>query len=222
MRERFEALVFDMDGVLVDSEPLHLEATRSILGAEGIEISWEVFKEYVGTTVEATWRDMMLRYGLGGSYEDYLQRYEEAILGVLARELTPARGAPELIEAARERGKRLGLASSARGTWIAATLAGLGLTDVFDVIASGDMVTHGKPAPDIYLLAAQRLGIAPKRCIAIEDAPKGVASAKTAGMYTVGVLTDYNDAASMAAADELVNSLEEFNYDLLAAFEGAA
>ena len=217
---RFDALVFDMDGVLVDSEPLHMRATQSVLRPEGVDIPWEVFTDYIGTTVEATWADLMVRYKLKGEFDDYLRRYEEAILFVLARKLEPEPGVWALITAARQRGKRLALASSSRQSWIAATLAGLAMTDVFEVIVSGEMAPHGKPAPDIYLEAARRLGVLPRRCIAIEDAPRGVTAAKAAGMYAIAVRTAYTDAADLAPADAIVNSLEEFDHALLDAANG--
>ncbi len=219
---RYDALAFDMDGVLVDSEPLHLEATRSVLKSEGVEVSWEVFTEYVGTTVNDTWRDLIGRYGLKGRLDDYLRRYEEAVLKILARKLEPEPGVKELIDAARQRGTRLALASSSRQSWITATLAGLAMDDVFEVVVCGEAVAHGKPAPDIYLETARRLAISPQRCVAIEDAPKGVAAAKAAGMYAVGVRKPYNDEAGLASADTILKSLEEFDLSLLDATEGGA
>src|SRR5207244_8549464 len=101
--------------------------------------------------------------------------------------LTPEPGVRELIAAARAAGKRLALASSSKRAWIDATLSALALDDVFEAIVAGEEVATGKPAPDIYLEAARRIGVAPERCIAIEDSPKGVVSANAAGMYVIGL-----------------------------------
>ena len=217
---RFDALVFDMDGVLVDSEPLHMRATQEVLRPEGVDLPWETFADYVGTTVEDTWTDLIVRFGLKGRYEDYLQLYDEAVLRVLARPLEPEPGAWDVIAAARQRGKPLALASSSRLRWIEATLAGLAMRDVFAVIVSGETVRRGKPAPDIYLEAARLLRVPSQRCIAIEDAPRGVLAAKAAGMYTVALRKDYNDPAGLAPADTILNSLEEFDLSLLDGTDG--
>lgn len=218
---RFDALIFDMDGVLVDSEPLHMQATQSVLRAEGVELPWAVYIDYVGATVDAMWADLIARYKLKGDYSDYLRRDDEAILEVLSREMQPEPGVRELITTAKANGQRLALASSSTRIWIEATLAGLSLGDTFEVIVAGEDVPDGKPAPDIYVEAARRLGLEPESCIAIEDSPKGVVSANAAGTYVVALRKPYNNDDRLAAADVILNSLTEFDMELLRS-EGAA
>jgi beta-phosphoglucomutase-like phosphatase (HAD superfamily) len=107
------------------------------------------------------------------------------------------------------------VASSSPRSWIAATLRSIGLGDVFPVIVSGDDVPRdrGKPDPAIYLLAAQRLGVAPGRCLAIEDSPNGVLSAHRAGMRVIGVRTSYTAHLRLEGADQVVDSLVELSLE---------
>ena len=106
---------------------------------------------------------------------------------------------------------RVGLASSSRQLWIAATLHALALSTAFDAVVAGDEVAHGKPDPEIYLRAAHLLEVAPARCLAIEDSPNGVLSAAAAGMRVLGVRTSRTADVSLPGATWIVASLEDFD-----------
>jgi HAD superfamily hydrolase (TIGR01509 family) len=205
----FDAVVFDMDGVLIDSEPLHFEALGDVVGRDGVQLGRAENEEFIGTTVEATFSTLIARYGLTRSIAEYTRLYDDAVLEVLAQRRPPQPGVLALIGSARGHGMRLAVASSSRRLWIDATLRSIGLSDAFDVIVSGDDVSHGKPDPEIYLLAASRLGVLPERCLAIEDAPKGVRSARQAGMTVIGVRTPYTAHLSLDGALQIVDSLTE-------------
>jgi HAD superfamily hydrolase (TIGR01509 family) len=123
----------------------------------------------------------------------------------------------EVIAAVQYRGLPLGVASSSEGLWVEALLNGLGLYDSFDAITSGREVTNGKPAPDIYRLAASKLGVAPERCLAIEDTPAGVASVKAAGMFAVQTRSGSSAFPPIEGADLVLDSLLDFD---LALFDG--
>ena len=110
---------------------------------------------------------------------------------------------------------RLALASSSQRSWVDATLHGLGLAGVFPVIVSGEEAVLGKPAPDIFLIAARRLGLRPDECLAIEDSPAGVAAAGAAGMSVVAVRTPYTEGLPLPGADVVLDSLEEFSEERL-------
>lgn len=202
---RFQAVIFDMDGVLVDSEPLHLEALNEVLAAEGHRLTEAEYLAYVGVADE--WADLIRRKGLRHAPEHYRERYHQAVLRALRRPLRPQPGVAALLDGVRARGLKVGLASSSRREWVAATLAALGFADRFDAVVSGEMVSRGKPAPDIFLLAAERLGVPPERCLVVEDAPAGVAAAKAAGMTVVAVRTPYTAGARLDAADLVLESL---------------
>lgn len=210
-------VIFDMDGVLIDSEPLHYEAFREVFGAAGVDLSEDVYRSVIGRTLPDTIEILKSRFGLGADSTAIAAAYSDAVLEVLSRPLTPGDGAHWLIDQLRERGFGLGLASSSRRSWIEATLRGLELTHAFEAIVSGDDVGYGKPAPDIYLAAARLLDADPTRCLAIEDSPAGLQSARAAGMTTVGLITPHIDPALLGDANHLIASLRDFPVDLLEA-----
>ena len=212
---RFDAVIFDLDGVLVDSEPLHFQAVNEVLAEEGRRLTESEYLSYIGVADE--WADLIRRKGLRHAPAHYRARYHEAVLRALRRPLHPQPGVVELLDGARARGLKVGLASSSRREWVAATLAALGLSDRFDAVISGEMVARGKPAPDIFLLAAERLGVPPERCLVLEDAPAGVAGAGAAGMAVVAVRTAYTAEARLDGADLVVESLAGRSIDDLEA-----
>jgi HAD superfamily hydrolase (TIGR01509 family) len=211
-----DAVIFDMDGVLLDSEPLHLDAINSVLATEGQHLSHEQNEAYLGTTLLHTWRDMHARFGLRRDLEHYLAIYDAEVLRRLRQPLRPNPGVPELIALLRARDLRMAVASSSQRTWIDATLASLGLADALGIVVSGDAVAHGKPAPDIFLRAAELVGVAPDRCLAIEDAPNGVLAAQRAGMRVVAVRTHFTRRLDLGTPDYTVDSLEVFPQEALA------
>jgi len=210
-----EAVVFDMDGVLLDSEPLHHIVLNEVLAAEGKAISFDEYRPYIGTTLEFSWSDIIHRFRLDGPIDRYILRYDEGILESYRRHSVIAPGVRRLLDLLAQRGLRRAVASSSRTSWVEAALETLGIRDDFELLVTGDMVTHSKPAPEIYLLAADRLGVDPQRCLAIEDSPKGVASARAAGMTVVGVRTEYTAHLSLDGATVVLDSLEQFAPELL-------
>jgi HAD superfamily hydrolase (TIGR01509 family) len=209
------AAVFDMDGVLLDSEPLHHVVLNQALAPEGRSLSFDEYKRYIGTTLEYTWSDIIERYGLRGPLDRYVAAYDDGILESYRRHSVIAPGARALLELLRARGLRLAVASSSRTSWVEACLETLGVRDFFAVVVTGDMVTHSKPDPEIYLLAARQLDVEPRTCLAIEDAPKGVASAHAAGMTVVAVRTEYTAHLELPGAAVVLDSLEQFTPRLL-------
>ena len=127
----------------------------------------------------------------------------------------PLPGVRELLGDLREHGVPIAVASSSLPSWIEALLGGLGLREAFDALVSATMVEHPKPAPDIYLEAARRLATPPERCIAIEDTPTGLASAKAAGMLTVQVRASSTAWEPLPEADIVLRTLREFDLRLV-------
>ena len=138
------------------------------------------------------------------------ERYEAEIIARLRRPLARLPGVDRVMTLARSRGLALALASSSLRSWVDATLEGLGLTGAFPVMVTGEEAPNGKPAPDIFLLAAERLGISPGACLAIEDSTAGTAAAAAAGMCVVGVRTRYTQGIELPGAHVVLDSLEEF------------
>lgn len=217
MHQPFLALVLDMDGVLVDSEPLHFKACQRMLSLHGVTLLWDVYAEYIGTTVEKTCAGFMTKYRLPGTLQDYIRQYDELVRVVLRNEVTPLPGVVQLLDEAAKRKLPVALASSSLKEWVTATLLGLHLSHAFKVVVSGEMVKRGKPEPDIYLLAASQLGVRPEHCVAVEDSPAGVRAAQRAGLYTIAVRTDYVSPPAIAEAERVIDSLEAFDWSLFSA-----
>jgi HAD superfamily hydrolase (TIGR01509 family) len=212
-----DAVVFDMDGVIVDSE--------QVWG----DVREEFTREAGGTYTAAATRDMMGMSSLEWS------RYIADELGVpgtpqeindaiVARMLKRYGQAPPLIDGAVEAVRRVAakwpvaIASSSNPELIEVVLGAAGLSELFPVAVSSQEVARGKPAPDVYLEAARRLGVAPAQCAAVEDSHNGIRSAKAAGMRVVAVPNPHfpPDAEALAEADAVVLSVAELTPELLA------
>lgn len=204
-----------MDGVLLDSEPLHRLVVNDLLAEHGVELTEELYSHYLGTTLEYTWEDLIHRFNLPGDIPFWAARYSDAIVESYRRNSVPSPGAVELVQELRARGLRLAVASSSRTGWVEVALEKLGVRGYFDQVVTGDMVTRSKPDPQIYLLAAERLGVDPRDCLAIEDAPKGVESAHAAGMTVIGVKTEYTAHLALPGAAVVLDDLTGFDYRLL-------
>jgi len=213
---RLQAVIFDMDGVLADSEPLYLAGINQVLEAYGVELTPAENEETIGTTVEVTWGKVIERFSLPPeAYEECVRRYDQAMETLLREPQEPLPGVRPLLAELRRRGTPYALASSAWPNWIASLLEATSLAGSFDVIVSRTMVEHGKPAPDIFLYAAERLGVAPERCIVLEDTPTGIAAAKAAGMYAVQMRAASTAFPPLPEADLVLDSLEDFPLSLL-------
>jgi HAD superfamily hydrolase (TIGR01509 family) len=211
-----DAVIFDMDGVLIDSEPLHYRVLNQVLhDADGYRLTEAENEEFLGTTTEAMFDTLIARHALRHSITEYVQAYESALLDLLQHPLIPQRGVMALIEQCAARGLALAVASSSKRSWVTTTLQSLGIAHWFGVVVSGDDVVHGKPDPEIYLLAAARLAVRPERCLAIEDAPNGVASACRAGMMVLGVRTPSTAHLRLDGVLRSVDSLEDVRLDEL-------
>jgi HAD superfamily hydrolase (TIGR01509 family) len=208
---RFAAVIFDMDGVLIDSEPLHFAVANEVLSEVGQSLSREENEEFIGTTTEYFWDALIKRKGLPSTRAHWEARYDEVVLRLLARPRPAASGVSELVRHLHGLGVKLAVASSSKRTWIDATLLSIGLADAFEAEAAGDEVPRGKPEPDIYVLAAERLGVLPDRCLAIEDSPNGVLSARQAGMAVLGVRTPYTAHLTLDGAQLVIDSLTELD-----------
>lgn len=203
------AVIFDMDGVLINSEPLHFQAERQLLARYGKELTPEVHAQLIGTTEEHTWNYLIGRFRLQAN-NGQLKTEKAAIYHAILENYCPSvPGAVQLVDCLKTH-LPLALASSSDRSDIDIVLSKLGIKGNFRVIVSGDEIRHGKPHPEIYLTAAQRLGIKPQECLAIEDAVNGIASAKSAGMKVVAVTTSF-PRGKLADANYIIDGLHEFN-----------
>jgi HAD superfamily hydrolase (TIGR01509 family) len=211
LRAPYSAVIFDMDGVLVDTEPMHLRALNQVLAESGFALSEEENQQLLGTSFKATWDFLIKRFNFEAELERYAPAYDEAVVSLLREPLTPALGSMKLLADLRTHKVPLALASSAKRRWIEATLGALGMSHFFPISVSGEDVAHSKPAPDIFLLTASRLGLPANRCLVIEDSPNGIAAARGAGMDVIAVRTPNTEGLPLENATRIVSSLEEID-----------
>jgi HAD superfamily hydrolase (TIGR01509 family) len=203
------AVVFDLDGVLVDSEPIHFRAANRVLAAHGRPIPEEEYVRFIGFGEVATWRDWKERYGLKPSVEELLDQHTRARLQEIELGVTPIDAAVRAARRFHADGVRLAIASSSTRSIIDALVAAIGLDREIDIRVSGEdpEVRRSKPAPDVYLRAAALLGVEPGACLAIEDSAPGVAAAKNAGMTCVAVPNRWTADQDFRDADVVLESL---------------
>lgn len=206
-RPRPRPVVFDMDGVLVDSEPLYEAGFVSYMN----EIGRPELAAWYPNTLGRRQADFVpeLVQLLGRPEDEVVAGLRAAVAPHLSGALPAMPGVPDAVRAIAA-GRAVGLASSSRAPFVDTVLTRLGLDDVLAVRATGDEVANGKPHPDLYLLAAERLGIDPTTAVAIEDTPAGAASAKAAGMSVIAIPNDHTRGMDFKnAADVVLKDLNE-------------
>lgn len=200
------AVVFDCDGVLVDSEPLADEIWAGVLSRFGYEMTVADGEFCRGTSEATTYEYFAGRVSLP-PFDDYMAQIDAIRVPVYEQRLVAFDDAFETVRQMAAEGTTMAVASSSRRHALEGKLALTGFDRYIDVIVGGDEVAHGKPAPDVYLEAARRLGVPPTVCLAIEDADLGAESAVAAGMRTVMILRNGTFTATYASVTELTAEL---------------
>jgi HAD superfamily hydrolase (TIGR01509 family) len=204
-----EAILFDMDGLMVDTEPLARAAWDEVLAPYGYRVDDDLYRRMLGRRTRESAQHVLEAFALPLSADELIERKTAALLRRLNGGAPPMPGLFTLLDAVEARGLPWGVATSTPRPLAAHILGGLGVLGRLSALAAGDEVARGKPAPDIYLLAASRLGIAPGRCLALEDTPTGCAAAAAAGMRVVAVPGEWTDRAAFGCAFRVSPSLAE-------------
>jgi len=209
-----KALVFDMDGVIIDSEPLQAEIAVHVLKKLGGNPQPREFYEFIGVRNEEMWTILKERHNIKESVKEILEihqdykkkRFSEA-------DVETVEGIPELIKEAKSRGLRIALATSSPRFLAEHILKKFDLYKYFNVLVTADDITHSKPDPEIYIKAAQFLGVKPEECIAIEDAHFGVKAAKAAGMKCIAYVNPNSGNQDLSEADCKVYSIKDIRLE---------
>lgn len=183
-----KAVVFDMDGVLFDTEIVCMKAWMAVAERRGLSGMEEIFNQVIGLNANDSRLIVLKAYGEDFDYPGFRQEAAEFFQKDIRENGLPVKpGVPEILEWLKGSGYKVGLASSTRSESVLSHLKQAEMEDYFSIVVTGDMIEHSKPRPDIYLLACSRLGVEPEQAYAIEDSPNGVRSAHAAGMWTIMV-----------------------------------
>lgn len=205
------AFVFDMDGVLVDSENLYKVIEKELFGEVGVTISPEEHYSYQGCSNPIMWAQIRERHGLTRSLDDLVQLTEDKVIKYFSSlsEIHPMPGVVPLLKFLKSRGIRLALASSSTIEVIRIVLAKSGLDKYFNILADCTEAGAGKPDPAIFLLAQKKLGLPAEQCIVIEDSTNGIKAALSAGMYCIAYNGPGSEHQDQSAANWVIRDFAE-------------
>ena len=209
-----QAVIFDLDGLLVDTEPLHRRVFNATLARHGVayEIQEEEFgREFVGISQCENSEYLIARFGVRASPSELTQEHVAAYECIIAdpKNLTLMPGAPILLDELQARGLVMAIASGSPRRQVETILRGLGIASLFRAIVTGSDVAKLKPAPDAYLCACNEVRVDASRCLAVEDSASGAAAAKAAGLRVVVVPNRYTRHQDLALADARVEDLAQ-------------
>jgi beta-phosphoglucomutase len=189
-KREIRAIILDLDGVITDTAEYHFQAWQRVAEEENISFTREDNEALRGVSrrqsLELLLGEHIARYD-EEQLQDIMERkngyYRELLEHITRKDFLD--GAPELLDEIRARGLKMAIGSASKNT--PTVLQRLGIPDAFDVVADGYSIEHGKPAPDLFLYAAERMGVSPEQCVVIEDAASGIAAALAANMIAVGI-----------------------------------
>lgn len=213
-----KAVIFDMDGVIVDSE-YHWKKLEMDVFSQLIK-GWTLKdqQKIIGLNILDIYKYLCKNFGLKISNDEFMAHIDSFAVNIYKEKCQLIDGFLDLAKNLKKQNITIGLASSALIKWINIVVDRFSLSPFFDQIISAENIKgKGKPAPDIYLHTVKQLNIKPMDCIAIEDSKNGVLSAKSAGMYCIGLRNGFNEAQDLSKADIIINGFKEFNITALSA-----
>ena len=207
-----KAVIFDMDGVIIDSEPIHFDVDIKTMDYLGRNISGGELEKYVGMTSTEMWSLIKKKYNLIQSVDEIIDyQLENKINIVRELDIEPIEGIRELLLQLKNESLLIGIASSSPRKFIEEVVKKFHLQDYLSCVVSGEEVPRGKPAPDVYIEAAKELGVDIDQCIVIEDSRNGVIAAKAAGMKCIGYKNINSGNQDLSKADITVDSIKDIN-----------
>lgn len=210
-----KAVIFDMDGVLVDSQPYHFKADIDTMAEYGVIKDQKFYESFAGTLTADRVRTLKEMFGLDVPVEEMTIKRENMILDIMGKEdIKPVSGIPEFLRSIKEKGLTTAVASSSDYKLINLILDRLKIAQYFDSVTSGSDVKRGKPSPDVFLLAAERIGIEPSECLVVEDSENGVKAAKAAGMKALGYINPTSGKQDLSLADFITDDFKKISIDM--------
>ncbi|MGN6800798.1 MAG: HAD family hydrolase [Ginsengibacter sp.] len=210
-------VIFDMDGVIIDSEPIHIKIEAQLFEEIGIKVSRQEHFSFVGGSGRNMWQSLANKNSISIDIHEVVSRKDELYLTFLrnSNRLQPIQGVKKLLNDLTSAGFKLALASSSNSDVIKVVLSLLHLDQFFLIKLSGEDFLQSKPDPEIFLKAAGLLGSSPQECIVIEDSTNGVLAAKRAKMKCIGYNNPNSGKQNLKNADLVINSFDSINIDLI-------
>lgn len=212
-----KAAIFDMDGLLIDSEPLWQEAEIAVFTSVGVPLTRELCRETTGLRLDSVVRFWLERYPWQGASPQVIEaRILEAVTNLIVERGQPMPGVKRAVDLLKAAQYELAVASSSPMTLIQTSLETFGMSDYFSLLHSAEAESEGKPHPGVYLSTMSRLGVSPGNCIAFEDSAIGVRAAKRAGAQVFAVPDPAHASdPGFTEADVVLSSLTDFSLDLV-------
>ena len=208
-----KAVIFDMDGVLVNTEPIYYKVVKEILNENNHDITYKEYEKYIGMTNEYTWELIKTEYDIPQSIEeliDTMMILKDVIIKRDGYELID--GVLDLLEDLKKNDIKIGLASSSPICDILDIVQSTGIDKYFDKLVTGESVVRSKPFPDVFLKAAKELEVSSKECIVIEDSKNGVLAANSANIKCIGFLNKDSGNQDLSMSDLIVENLKDISY----------
>lgn len=213
------AVIFDMDGVLINSTKYIWKSFNILLSKFGVNISNKDIKKYLGKSLRdqiKMWKeDFNIKEEI--DYTKFSEAAFKTELRLMKNEPESNHEAKKVVEKLKEKGLKIAVATSSQKPRAEKMLSILGIKNKLDTIVTADDVDNHKPNPDIFLKASNNLGVSPEECVVIEDAANGIEAAKKAKMKAIAILTEYHTKEELKEADLIVNSLSEIDYEKIQA-----
>jgi beta-phosphoglucomutase family hydrolase len=209
------AVIFDLDGVIVESENAHIEAEKQTFLKYDVRISTEELREYTGTTAKAMFTELIRKYRLKTTFEEMSSQKEEILFGLLKKDAEPTKGIITLLRKLKSERTRLAIGSSSTKKQIKYVLDKLEIAHMFDSVVGAEDIVNSKPDPEIFLKAAAELNANPSECLVVEDSKLGVEAAKRAHMKCVGYRNPNSGNQDLSKADIITDDFSRLDIEAL-------
>ena len=211
------AAIFDMDGVIAETEYVHIEAEKQTMLKYGIRISEDDLHEYTGTTAKLMFTKLIRKYDLDTTFEEMFRVKEKVLFELLEEGVQPTKGVVDLLLELRKRKVKLAVASSSHRKMIEYVLKKLEITDFLDSVVGAEDIKRSKPDPEIFQISAKRLKVKAEECLVVEDSKLGVEAAKRAGMKCLGYVNPSSGKQDLSKADLVTDDFRRLDVQKLLA-----
>ena len=211
-----KAVIYDLDDLMVNSNPLHTEASDKVLQKYGVsqkKLPEHIRAKFIGMRVSDILKNLIDYFQLGVNLEDLREKRSAIFLELVRKKLQVMPGLFQSLKLFRQNKFKIALASSGTKKYINIVLEKFKVADYFDVIVSGDDVKRGKPSPETYFIAVKKLSIRPSQAVVLEDATNGIAAAKAAGCFCIAIKNPHTPKQDLSKADLVINSLKELSLE---------